>query len=61
MSEVFYTKKSNGTSFIVDVVHTCMLTDVMTVNYRGEEYKMNYNHFSHMYEGFVDGQEGYLV
>lgn len=61
MSEVFYAKKSNGSSFIVDVVHTDMMSDVMTVEYNGQEYTMKYNHFSHMYEGFVDGQEGYLV
>ena len=61
MSEVFYAKKSNGSSFIVDVVHTDMINDIMTVEYKGQEYKMEYNHFSHMYEGFVDGQEGYMV
>jgi len=61
MTEVFYTKNSDGYSFIVDVVHTCMITDKMTVVRAGREYQLTFNASTAMYEGEVAGSAGYLV
>lgn len=59
--EVFYFHGSKGDSIIVDVIHTDMITDVMTVEHQGKEYKLNFNVFFSYYEGVLDGKSGYLV
>ena len=61
MSEVFYVRGPEGYSHIVNVIHTCMLTDVMTVEYHGKEYSLKYNYSNGYYEGSVEDKEGYIV
>ena len=61
MSEVFYVRGPEGHSHIVNVIHTCMLTDVMTVEYQGSEYSLKYNYAHGYYEGTVAGKDGYIV
>jgi len=60
-TEVFYPRKSNEGSFMVEVVHTDMLTDIMTVLKDSTEYTLAWNPHRSMYEGDVKGLNGYIV
>ena len=61
MAEVFYTRNATRGSFVVNVLWTCMIDDVAVVEYNGEQYTLNWNPFRSMYEGRVDGFDGYMV
>jgi hypothetical protein len=60
-TEVFYPRKNNESSFMVEVVHTDMLTDIMTVLKDSTEYTLSWNPNRSMYEGDVKGLNGYML
>ena len=61
MTEVFYPRKNNEGSFVVQVLHTDMYTDIMTVIKDNVEYHLAWNPNRSMYEGDVKGLNGYIV
>ena len=61
MSEVFYTKDATRGSFIVTVLWTCMIDDIAVCEYNGKEYTLKWNPYRSMYEGRIDGYDGYII
>ena len=60
-SEVFYPKKHTIGSFVVNILHVDMITDIMTVEHKGQEYKLEWNPNASMYVGSVSNIEGYML
>ena len=57
--EVFYLKA--GGDILVKPVKAVPIYELVIVEYKGQEYQLHWNPQYSYYQGYVDGQEGFLV
>lgn len=60
-TEVFYTKNNTKNDMLVNCLWTCMIDDIMVVEYQGSEYVLMWNPYRSMYEGKINGLDGFIV
>jgi hypothetical protein len=50
-----------GETFLVEFVHLDPITNVMTVEYKGKPYSLEWNDYNSYYIGGVDNTAGYVL